>query len=96
MLIPGSPVTSTGRPAPRSRGSRVRVCTTGPVQASSRTSGRRRATRASSPGRLSTVTPSGLAAAIWLAEGITALRSSTCSLLQPAGSPASVAALHLR
>ena len=101
MLMPGSPVSSTGRRGPRSSGSRVSVCTTGPVQASSTTSGRSRTSRLSSAGRARVRTPARSpatwsAAAIWDADGITALRSSTEVLVQSGGRLARVAALHLR
>ncbi len=95
-LIPGSPVSNSGRSARRSRGWSVRVATTGPVQASRSTSGRQRAIRTSSRRRVSTGTGPVPAARICAADGWTGLATITWARVQDAGNRARVATLHFR
>ena len=95
-LIPGSPVSSTGRVGVWNSGSAARSATTGPVAASSTTSGRSWRIRRRSSGRRITSTGSGVAAMICAADGITGFSITSWVRPQWPGIEASVAALHLR
>lgn len=95
-LIPGSPVSSTGRPGLRRTGSAVSSATTGPVAASSSTSGVISRIRRRTPARVSTSTGSAVAAMIWLGDGITGFSITSWVRDHSAGIAAKVAALHLR
>ena len=96
MLIPGSPVISTGRPRPRTAGRPASRATVGPVQASSRTSGGLRRSRRCSSVSESRRTGEPVAARACSGDGATGEPSSTCSRSQSGGRRSRVAALHFR
>ncbi len=95
-LIPGSPVSSTGRRGRRSTGSAVSSATTGPVAANSSTSGSSSRIRRRIPARFATSTGRAVAAMIWVGDGITGFSITSWVRVQSAGIAARVAALHLR
>jgi hypothetical protein len=94
--MPGRPVTTTGRPGAAKIRCADNAATTGPVQASSTTSGRFRRTWSRTAASEATVTGRRLAARIWLAEGITGFSTTSWVASQAGGRPSRVAALHLR
>src|SRR5919107_1549130 len=95
-LMPGRPVTRTGRLRPLNSRVAAKVATTGPVQASSTTSGFSARNRRTMPARSRTWTGSTLAVRICPSDGITGFSMTTCDGCQLDGSAASVAELHLR